>query len=65
MQVGDVVVIKEESRIKGVEYGVGIVVSTEDYPEEGFVSHKVVWSGPDTDWSFHNPQELELISENK
>ena len=61
MKVGDVVVLKEDWRIKDVYYGLGVVISIVDYPEEGFTSHKVVWS--DTDFSFHSTQELELISE--
>ena len=61
MKVGDVVVLKEDWQIKGVYYGLGVVISIVDYPEEGFTSHKVVWSG--TDSSFHSTQQLELISE--
>tara|TARA_R100000353_G_C6360229_1_gene155969 strand:- start:279 stop:470 length:192 start_codon:yes stop_codon:yes gene_type:complete len=63
VKVGDVVRLKEDYQIKGVDYGIGIVVSTQDYPEEGFTSHKIVWSN--TDFSFHSTKELELISENK
>ena len=61
MKVGDVVVLKEDWQIKGVYYGLGVVISIVDYPEEGFTSHKVVWSS--TDSSFHSTQQLELISE--
>ena len=61
MKVGDVVKLKEHCQIKGVYYGLGVVISIVDYPEEGFTSHKVAWS--DTDFSFHSTQELELISE--
>ncbi len=61
MKVGDVVKLKEDWQIKGIYYGLGVVISIVDYPEEGFTSHKVVWS--DTDVSFHSTQELELISE--
>ncbi len=61
MKVGDVVKLREDWQIKGVYYGLGVVISIVDYPEEGFTSHKVVWS--DTDFSFHSTQELELISE--
>ena len=63
MKVGDVVVLKEDWRIKDVYYGLGVVISVVDYPEEGFTSHKVVWS--DTDFSFHETKELELISESR
>ena len=61
MKVGDVVKLKEGWQIKGIYYGLGVVISIVDYPEEGFTSHKVV--GSDTDFSFHSTQELELISE--
>ncbi len=61
MKVGDIVRLKEDWRTKDVYYGLGVVISIVDYPEEGFTSHKVVWS--DTDFSFHATQELELISE--
>ncbi len=61
MKVGDVVELKEDWQIKGIYYGLGVVISIVDYPEEGFTSHKVVWS--DTDFSFHSTQELELIRE--
>ena len=63
MQVGDIVRLKEDWQVKGVDYGLGIVVSTQDYPEEGFTSHKIVWNN--SEYSFHSTQELELISENK
>ena len=42
MKVGDVVKLKEDWQIKGVYYGLGVVISIVDYPEEGFTSHKVV-----------------------
>ena len=61
MKVGDIVKIKDDWKIKDVYYGLGVVISVVDYPEEGFTSHKVVWS--DTDFSFHETKELELISE--
>ena len=61
MKVGDLVKLKENWQVKDIYYGLGVVISIVDYPEEGFTSHKVVWS--DTDFSFHSTQELELISE--
>ena len=61
MKVGDIVRLKEDWQTKGIYYGLGVVISIEDYPEEGFTSHKVFWS--DDDFSFHATQELELISE--
>ena len=63
MKVGDVVKLKEDWQIKGIYYGLGVVISIVDYPEEGFTSHKIVWS--DTDFSFHAAHELEVISESR
>ena len=63
MKVGDVVKLKEGWQIKGIYYGLGVVISIVDYPEEGFTSHKIVWS--DTDFSFHAAHELEVISESR
>ena len=62
MKVGDIVALKEEYQIVGVYYGPGVIVSITDYPEEGFVSHKVQWSD---DFSFHGAEELEAISESR
>jgi hypothetical protein len=56
---GDLVLLKEEWRIRDIYYGPGVIISIEDYPEEGFVSHKVQWNN---DFSFHGAEELELIS---
>tara|TARA_Y100001937_G_scaffold119379_1_gene175054 strand:- start:929 stop:1120 length:192 start_codon:yes stop_codon:yes gene_type:complete len=63
MRVGDLVVLKEQYKIKGVDYGMGVIISMTDYPEEGFTSHKIIWS--DTDFSFHAAHELEVISESR
>ena len=60
MKVGDLVLLREEWQIKGVYYGLGVVISIVDYPEEGFVSHKIQWID---DFSFHGTEELELLSE--
>ena len=60
MKVGDIVILKEDRRIKDVYYGPGVVISIVDYPEEGFVSHKIQWID---DFSFHGTEELELLSE--
>ena len=60
MKVGDIVVLKERWRIGNVYYGPGVIMSIDEYPEEGFVSHKVQWNN---DISFHGTEELELISE--
>ena len=60
MKPGDIVLLREEWRIKDVYYGPGVIISIDEYPEEGFVSHKVQWT---EDFSFHGTEELELISE--
>jgi len=60
MKVGDLVSLKKNWQIKGIYYGLGVIISIVDYPEEGFTSHKVQWSD---DFSFHGTEELELISE--
>ena len=60
MKVGDIVLLKEDWRIKGIYYGPGVIISIVDYPEEGFTSHKIQWID---DFSFHGTEELELLSE--
>ena len=60
MKPGDIVLLREEWRVKDVYYGPGVIISIDEYPEEGFVSHKVQWT---EDFSFHGTEELELISE--
>tara|TARA_R110002020_G_scaffold98887_2_gene235135 strand:- start:1722 stop:1907 length:186 start_codon:yes stop_codon:yes gene_type:complete len=60
MKVGDIVTLKDEYQIKGVYYGPGVVITIVDFPEEGLLSHKVVWND---DFSYHSIEELELISE--
>ena len=54
MKVGDIVRLKDDWQVKGIDYGIGVVISIQDYPEEGFTSHRVVWS--DADFSFHATQ---------
>ena len=60
MKVGDLVKLKENWQVKGIYYGLGVVISIVDYPEEEFVSHKVQWAN---DFLYHASEELELISE--
>ena len=60
MKVGDIVLLKEEWRIGGVYYGPGVIIFITEYPEEGFISHKVQWNN---DFSFHGEEQLQLISE--
>jgi hypothetical protein len=59
---GDLVLLKEEWKTLGIYYGIGVITSITDYPEEGFVSHRVQWND---DFSFHGTEELELISESR
>jgi hypothetical protein len=54
--------IRDEWRTLGIYYGIGVITSITDYPEEGFVSHRVQWID---DFSFHGTEELELISESR
>jgi hypothetical protein len=60
VKVGDLVLIKEQSKTLGWEYGVGLILEIQHFPEEdGFISHKVMWAH---DFSFHGANELEVIS---
>ena len=62
MKVGDVVLLREEWAVKNVYYGPGVIISIEDYPEDGYTAHKIQWAD---DFSFHGVEELELISESR
>jgi hypothetical protein len=60
VKVGDLVLIKEQSKTLGWEYGIGLILEIQHFPEEdGFISHKVKWKH---DFSFHGAGELEVIS---
>ena len=59
MKVGDLVLIKDSARTKGWDYGVGVILEIQEYPDEDFISHKVMWAH---DYSFHGAGELEVIS---
>jgi len=60
VKVGDLVLIKEQSKTLGWEYGIGLILEIQYFPEEdGFISHKVKWKH---DFSFHGAGELEVIS---
>lgn len=58
MKVGDLVLIKDSARTEGWHYGVGMILEIQHFPEEGFISHKVMWAH---DYSFHGAGELEVI----
>ena len=62
MKVGDLVLLKDDWKIKGVYYGPGVITSITSYPEEGFVSYRVQWIN---DFSYHALEELEVISESR
>tara|TARA_A100001011_G_C14263901_1_gene823788 strand:- start:688 stop:879 length:192 start_codon:yes stop_codon:yes gene_type:complete len=63
MKVGDLVILREEYKVAWVAYGIGIITEITDYPEEGFTSHRVIWS--DGDFSYHSKSDLELVSESR
>lgn len=64
MKVGDIVALKEEWKILGVYYGLGVIT----FIEEGvngvgaWKAYKVQWND---DFSFHEEDQLELISESR
>ena len=63
MKVGDLVRLREEYKVAGIDYGLGIITDITNYPEEGLISHRVVWA--DNDFSFHSKNDLELASESR
>ena len=60
MQVGDIVLPKNDSAMLGVDYGYGVIIDMyeDDY---GIVYYQVGWPGADCTWWAE--EELELISE--
>tara|TARA_B100000131_G_scaffold117913_1_gene114920 strand:- start:1952 stop:2140 length:189 start_codon:yes stop_codon:yes gene_type:complete len=62
MNVGDVVLPKNDASMLGVDYGYGIVIDMyeDDY---GIVYYEVDWPGADRTW--WNEMELELVSESR
>jgi len=62
MKVGDIVLLRENWRWTGVYYGPGVIT----FIEEGangigaWKSYRVQWND---DFSFHEEEQLELISE--
>ena len=64
MKVGDLVTLKKDWRIGYVYYGPGVIT----FIEEGanllgsWKSYKVQWND---DFSFHEEEQLELISESR
>jgi hypothetical protein len=62
MQVGDIVTLKEYWRIKDIYYGLGVITFVEQGADESgaWKSFRVQWND---DFSFHDEEHLELISE--
>ncbi len=60
MKVGDIVQLKEDWQIKDVYYGLGVITSICE--EEYWTSYRVQWND---DFSFHEKEHLELISESR
>ena len=62
MNVGDVVLPKNDASMLGVDYGYGIVIDL--YEDDcGIIYYEVDWPGADRTW--WNEMELELISESR
>jgi len=68
MKVGDIVLLKRNWRTTGVYYGPGVITMMDEgnYAEAGFdeawKSFRVQWND---DWSWHDPEQLEVISESR
>ena len=71
MKVGDIVLLREAYHIVGVYYGPGVITMMDEgnYADpddesldEAWKSFRVQWSD---DWSWHNPEHLEVISESR
>jgi len=62
MKVGDIVLLKEDYRISGVYYGPGVITFIEQGVNDlhAWKSYRVQWND---DFSFHEENHLELISE--
>tara|TARA_R110002110_G_scaffold187523_3_gene395096 strand:+ start:95 stop:289 length:195 start_codon:yes stop_codon:yes gene_type:complete len=64
VKVGDIVALKEDWRIKDVYYGLGVITFIEQGVNDlhAWKSYKVQWND---DFSFHEEEQLELISESR
>jgi len=66
MKVGDLVMIRDEWRTLGIYYGIGVITMMDEgnYDDadgrEAWKSFRVQWND---DFTWHSPEELELISE--
>lgn len=60
MQVGDIVLPKNDSAMVGIDYGYGVIIDI--YEDDcGKLYYEVAWPGADRTW--WGRLELELISE--
>jgi hypothetical protein len=64
---GDLVLLKEEWQTLGIYYGPGVITMIDEgkggddlLRDQPWKSFRVQWSD---DWSWHDPDELEVISE--
>ncbi len=64
MKVGDIVTLKEEWRILGVYYGLGVITFVEQGVNDigAWKSYRVQWND---DFSFHEEGHLEIVSESR
>jgi len=64
VKVGDIVALKEDWKILGVYYGLGVITFIEQGANDlgAWKSYKVQWND---DFSFHEEEHLELISESR
>jgi len=64
VKVGDIVLLKEEWRIKDIYYGLGVITFIEQGVNDlhAWKSYRVQWND---DFSFHEEDQLELISESR
>ena len=64
MKVGDIVALKKEWQTIGVYYGLGVITFIEQGVNDlhAWKSYRVQWND---DFSFHEEDHLELISESR
>lgn len=64
MKVGDIVALKEDWKILGIYYGLGVITFIEEGQNDlgAWKAYRVQWND---DFSFHEADQLELISESR
>ena len=64
MKIGDIVLLKDDWQIKDVYYGPGVITFIEQGVNDlgAWKSYRVQWND---DFSFHEEDQLELISESR